>query len=68
MSEVVNLRNLEPGMRLSLTNGATLEVVENPGDGIWIYGRYVNFPQDPSQEGVEEMVFAQDIVEIVDKK
>jgi hypothetical protein len=66
MSEVVNLRHLKPGMKLALTNGATLEVVENPGDGIWIFGRYLAFPEDPKQEGVEEMVFAQDIVRVLE--
>ena len=66
MSEVINLRHLEPGMKLSLTNGATLEVVNNPQDGIWIFGRYLSFPEDPSQEGVEEMVFAQDIAEVIE--
>ena len=66
MSQVVNLRHLEPGIKLSLTNGATLVVVSNPGDGIWIFGRYLTFPEDPGQEGVEDMVFAQDIVQILE--
>ena len=66
MSQVVNLRHLEPGIKLSLTNGATLVVVSNPGDGIWIFGRYLTFPEDPRQEGVEDMVFAQDIVQILE--
>ena len=66
MSEVVNLRHLEPGMKLSLTNGATVEVVSNPADGVWIFGRYLTFPDDPSQEGVEELIFAQDIVGILE--
>ena len=66
MSEVVNLRLLEPGMKLSLTNGATMVVVSNPRDGIWIFGRYLTFPEDPSQEGVEDMVFAQDIAEVLE--
>jgi len=66
MSEVVNLRHLEPGMTISLTNGATLKVVSNPGDGIWIFGRYLTFPEDPSQVGVEDMVFAQDIVSVLE--
>ena len=66
MNEVVNLRQLEPGMKLSLTNGATLEVVSNPGDGIWIFGRYLAFPEEPSKEGDEEMVFAQEIVAVLE--
>ena len=66
MSEVVNLRQLEPGMILSLTNGATAKVVSNPQDGTWIFGRYLTYPDDPSQEGVEEMLFAQDIVSVLE--
>ncbi len=66
MSQVVNLRHLEPGMVLSLANGASAEVVSNPQDGIWIYGRYLTYPEDPSQEGVEEMLFAQDIVSVLE--
>ena len=42
--------------------GATVEVVSNMGDGMWIFGRYITAPEDPELEGTEEMVFAQEIV------
>ena len=64
--KLFNLRQLEPGMIVSLTNGATAKVVSNPQDGTWIFARYLTYPEDPSQEGVEEMVFAQDIVSVLE--
>ncbi len=66
MREVVNLLKLEPGMKIGMADGSTVEVVSNPGDGVWIFGRYLSSPSDPSQEGTEEMVFAQEIVEVLD--
>lgn len=62
MSEVVNLLDLVPGEVVEMSNGATVEVLSNPKDGMWIFGRYITSPSDPSQEGAEEMVFAQEIV------
>ncbi len=66
MREVVNLLKLEPGTKIGTADGSTVEVVSNPGDGMWIFGRYLSSPSDPSQEGTEEMVFAQDIVEVLE--
>ena len=62
MREVVNLLNLVPGDLVEMSDGATVEVVSNLGDGMWIFGRFITSPSDPSQEGTEEMVFAQEIV------
>ena len=62
MSEVVNLLDLVPGEVVEMSNGATVEVLSNPKDGMWIFGRYITSPSDPSLEGTEEMVFAQEIV------
>jgi hypothetical protein len=38
--------------------------VSNPLDGVWIFGRYLSAPSDAALVGTEEMIFAQDIVEI----
>ncbi len=65
MSSVINLRLLEPGTKIGLLDGATAEVVSNPQDGVWIFARYLSSPGDPSQVGTEDMVFAQDIVKIL---
>lgn len=62
MREVVNLLNLAPGDVVEMSDGSTVEVVSNPRDGMWIFGRYITSPSDPSLGGSEEMVFAQEIV------
>lgn len=64
MSDVINLRLLEPGTQIGLVDGSTAEVVSNPLDGVWIFGRYLSSPSDATLVGTEEMIFAQDIVEI----
>ena len=61
---MINLRLLEPGTRVSLSDGSTAEIVSNPKDGIWVFARYLSSPRDAALVGTEEMVFAQDIVEI----
>ena len=64
MSEIVNTRQLTPGMQITLVDGAVAEVVSNPLDGVWVFARYLSSPTDPSVVGSEDMIFAQDIAEI----
>jgi hypothetical protein len=64
MSEPVNIRLLGPGTRIVLDNGAVAEIVSNPLDGVWLFARYLSSPDDPARVGSEEMIFAQDIIEI----
>jgi hypothetical protein len=66
MSEPVNIRLLGPGTRVVLEGGAVAEIVSNPADGVWVFARYLSSPEDPARVGSEEMIFAQDIVEIRD--
>lgn len=66
MREVVNLLDLVPGQIVEMSDRSTVEVLSNPGDGMWIFGRYLTSPADPSQEGAEDMVFAQEMVGIVE--
>lgn len=61
---MINVRLLEPGTRVALTDGSTAEIVSNPRDGIWVFARYLTSPHDASLVGTEEMIFAQDIEEI----
>ena len=65
MSDIINLRLLEPGTTISLSDGSTAEVVSNPLDGVWVFARYLSSPNDASVVGTEEMIFAQNIVEIL---
>ena len=64
MSGVINVRDLAVGARLMLTSGAEVEIVSNPRDGVWLFARYLSSPDDPALAGVEEMIFAQDVVEV----
>ena len=66
MSEVINLRLLQPGTTIGLSDGATAEVVSNPLDGVWVFARYLSSPNDASVVGTEEMIFAQDVVEVLE--
>ncbi len=61
MSDPVNVRSLAVGTRVVLATGAELEIVSNPGDGVWLFGRAV---YGGSAEGDEEMIFAQDVVTV----
>ncbi len=66
MSEIVNIRLLEPGTKIRLSNASTGEVVTNFNDGVWVTVRFLTSPDDPSLEGTEDMVFAQDILEVLE--
>lgn len=50
---MLNLMDVQPGQVLQLKNGATAEVIENLGDGIWVQARLAS--------GEEELVFCEDI-------
>jgi hypothetical protein len=64
MSDPVNIRDLAVGTRVVLGSGAEAEIVSNPKDGVWLFARYLSSPSDPGLVGEEEMIFAQDVVEI----
>ncbi|MBB5215519.1 hypothetical protein [Parapusillimonas granuli] len=65
-NKTLNLMDLVPGMRVSLSDGAVAEVVENPQDGSWIICRYLSHPAMPNLvEAGEQPVFATDIEGIV---
>ena len=64
MSDPVNIRALAPGTQIALADGAVAEIVSNPADGVWLFARYIESPRDPALVGQEEMIFAQDVVEV----
>jgi hypothetical protein len=64
MSGIINVRELPVGTRVVLGSGAEAEIVANPGDGVWLFGRYLASTDDPAMVGTEEMIFAQDVVEV----
>jgi hypothetical protein len=64
MSEPINVRDLAPGTRIVLVDGGEAEIIDNPADGVWVFARYLSSPRDPALAGQEEMIFAQDVVEV----
>jgi hypothetical protein len=60
----VNIRTLTTGTRVVLLSGAEAEIVSNPNDGVWIFARYISAPDDPELVGQEEMIFAQDVIDV----
>ena len=64
MSDPVNVREPAVGTRLVLGSGAEVEIVSNPRDGVWLFGRYLASADDPALVGQEEMIFVQDVVEV----
>jgi hypothetical protein len=64
MADPINVRDLAPGTRIALLDGAEAEIVSNPADGVWLFGRYLSSPRDPALIGQEDMIFAQDVVEV----
>ncbi len=64
MSDPINIRALPPSTRITLADGAIAEIVSNPADGVWVFARYLSSPSDPQRVGNEEMIFAQDIVDV----
>ncbi|HTV87904.1 MAG TPA: hypothetical protein VME41_02710 [Stellaceae bacterium] len=64
MSDPINIRTLAPGTRIVTVDGAIAEIVSNPADGVWLFARYIESPDDPSRIGEEDMIFAQDVVEV----
>jgi hypothetical protein len=65
VSDPVNIRALAPGTRVVLATGAEAEIVSNPQDGVWLFARYLSSADDAAMVGQEEMIFAQDVVEVV---
>ena len=57
---------LAPGTRVRLVGDAIAEVVANPQDGVWLLLRYVAAPENPEQIGTEEMVFAEDVLDVME--
>ena len=64
-NKLVNVLHLEPGMRLRLIGDATAEVIENPQDGVWLRLRYLSSATNPALVGTEEMVFAEDVLDVL---
>lgn len=58
-------RNLPEGIRVRMTNGAIGEITGNPHDGAYIMVRITENPANPSQIGEEDLVFFNDVQEVI---
>lgn len=57
--------NLPVGLKLRLASGAIGELIGNPGDGAFVLVRIDENEKDPSQVGNEELVFFNDVKEVI---
>ena len=62
----VNLFELKPGQRILMKNRSVAEVVENLDDGIWVKGRFLESPNDPSIVGTEDLCYCEEVLKVLD--
>ena len=65
VGDEVALQDIPEGSKVRLRNGAIAEVTANPRDGGWIFIRFVEYPDDPSRVGEDDMVFCADVLALV---
>ena len=61
----VNFMDLREGQRILLKSQAVAEVIENLGDGIWVKGRFLESPGDPSIVGSEDLCYCEEVVRVL---
>lgn len=62
----VNLFELKPGQRILMKNRSVAEVVENLDDGIWVKGRFLESPNDPSIVGTEDLCYCEEVLKVLE--
>lgn len=67
MANTVNLIGLQPGDIVRMGDGTLVKVLQNPGDGLWIFGAQIEDAQQAQEDLPEEPIFAQDIEELVSR-
>jgi hypothetical protein len=65
INDALMVQDLPEGIKVRLRNGAIAEVTGNPRDGGWLFVRYLEFDQDPSLAGSDQMAFCTDVISIV---
>jgi len=61
----VSLQDIPEGTKIRLADGVIAEVTGNPRDGGWLFIRFVEYPEDPSRVGEDDMVFCTDVLAVV---
>jgi hypothetical protein len=54
-------RDLPEGLKVTLINGATGEIVGNPRDGAVLIVKILASPENPSEVGEEQAIFYPDV-------
>lgn len=62
----VNFLEVQPGQKILMKNQAVAEVVENLGDGIWVKGRFLESPQDPTLVGTEDLCYCEEVLRVLE--
>jgi hypothetical protein len=65
INDALMVQDLPEGIKVKLRNGATAEVTANPRDGGWLFVRYLEFADEPSLVGTDQMAFCTDVVSII---
>lgn len=65
MANNVNLITLKAGDIVRMADGGNVKILQNPGDGVWVFGFYVTDAKAPGEDGPEEPIFAQEIEELI---
>ncbi len=61
----LDLAAVEVGSKIRLQDETVAEVTVNPKDGMWVFGRFLSAPEDPSRVGNEDMICLYDILEVI---
>lgn len=65
MANTVNLITLKAGDIVRMADGGKVKILQNPGDGVWVFGFYLTDELSSGEDGPEEAVFAQEIEELI---
>ena len=61
----VSLQDVPVGTKVKMADGIIAEVTANPGDGGWLFIKFVEYPGDPLRVGEDDMVFCTDVLGVV---
>jgi hypothetical protein len=62
---IIQLMDLKPGERISLKDGSTAEVTDNPMDGVWVKVRYLESAHSPGSVGEEELCHCEEVTGVL---
>jgi hypothetical protein len=62
----INVATLEVGTKVVLDGGDTLQVIDNPQDGMWLVCRRLTRDGAPVADDGEETVFVHDVADVIE--